>query len=112
MIDIIQFPVREPIELIKALLGGAVGSLAKDCLQDGVLCLPYKEDGKLYMGFIGGIVIGAFVGLIVDGSFTTAALAGYTGTSLITNLIQSQRRQNAMDARKKDISLTNDENGE
>lgn len=68
-------------------VAGAVGSLAKDIIQDNQLRLPYVKDGYVVLGFLGGMFVGAFVGWCVDGSFLTAALGGYVGTSAISNLL-------------------------
>lgn len=88
---IVNLPEMTLIGALVALTGGAIGALAKDCIVDGALCLPYKKDGKLYVGFIGGMLVGAFVGMVVDGSFGTALLGGYVGTSVIDNLLYGHR---------------------
>jgi len=84
---IANLPEMPISDVIIAFLGGALGSLAKDCLKDGVLYLPYIKEKSLYLGFIGGMIVGAFVGIVVDGSFGTALLGGYVGTSVISNLV-------------------------
>ena len=86
---IANLPEMPISDVIIAFLGGALGSLAKDCLKDGVLYLPYIKEKSLYLGFVGGMIVGAFVGIVVDGSFGTALLAGYVGTSVISGLIPS-----------------------
>ena len=73
--------------------GGLLGALVKDALKDGYFQLPYVKAGKLFLGFIGAGLIGAFVGIVVDGSFITACLGGYVGISVITNLLPSQKRE-------------------
>ena len=75
-----------PIEL-QLILAGAVGALAKDIVSDGCVQLPFLKDGKWFLGFFGGIIIGAFVGFVVDHSPLTAGLAGYVGVSAITHLL-------------------------
>jgi hypothetical protein len=89
------------IELLKVCLGGAVGALVKDALKDGCFQLPYIKNGKLFLGFLGGALIGAFVGMAVDGSIVTAALGGYAGISVITNLLPSQSREQSEENIKK-----------
>jgi len=79
------------LEILAVIAGGAIGALVKDTLQDGALKLPYCKEGKLYLGFLGGMVIGAFVGMVVDGSFVTALMAGYTGTSVIAHLSDTRK---------------------
>jgi len=71
------------------ILAGAAGALVKDIVQDGSLVLPEKKDGKIVLGFIGGLLIGAFVGYVVDGQPLTAAMGGFTGSSLLAKLAQS-----------------------
>ena len=77
-------------ELLTVALGGLIGALVKDILQDGCFELPYLEGRKLYMGFIGGAIVGAFIGIVIDGSFITATLAGYTGSSILVKLLDSK----------------------
>jgi len=89
MNNIVPLPDMPFNEIVVVLLGGALGSLAKDCLKDGMLYLPYIKEKSLYLGFVGGMIVGAFVGIVVDGSFGTALLAGYVGTSVISGLIPS-----------------------
>lgn len=96
-------------EILTALLGGAVGSLAKDCLLDGVLLLPSYHNGKLYLGFIGGMVVGAFVGMVIDGTFTTAMLAGYAGSSIIQNLVTRRVKAEESVVSENTTTLTNTE---
>lgn len=79
-------------EILTVALGGIIGGLVKDILIDGAIQLPYKKDGYVYLGFIGGAVIGAFIGLVIDGSFITALMAGYTGTSIIQNLVTREKK--------------------
>ena len=76
------------IEGLTVAFGGLLGALAKDCLADNRLQLPYFENGYVVLGSLGGMLVGAFVGFAIDGNFLTALLAGYTGTSAIGYLIQ------------------------
>ncbi len=69
------------------LLAGALGAIAKDIVQDGRLKLPSIKDGDLVLGFIGGALVGSFVGIAVDHSVLTACLSGYVGTSTIQHLL-------------------------
>jgi len=77
------------------LLAGALGSLIKDILADGSIQLPKVVDGKVVLGFIGGMLVGAFVGVIVDGSFLTALMGGFVGISVISNLIPQNGQSNS-----------------
>lgn len=76
------------MEILLLFLAGAFGSLVKDIVVDGKLALPKIIDGDIILGFIGGMVVGAFVGMIVDGDPMTACLGGYTGVSVIEQLLQ------------------------
>lgn len=69
------------------LLAGAVGSLVKEILEKGRLKLPRLIQGELDLGIFGGMFIGAFVGAMVDGSYVTAAMAGFVGFSAIQSLM-------------------------
>lgn len=90
MPPVLNIPDLTGLEVLVVVLGGAIGALVKDTLQDGALKLPYCKEGKLYLGFLGGMIVGAFVGVVVDGSFITALLGGYTGTSVIANLYDNK----------------------
>ena len=74
-------------EGIRVAIGGAVGALAKDMIVDNALELPFKKEGKLYLGFIGAVIVGAVIGYVVDGSFVTAVMGGYTGKSVLEQLL-------------------------
>jgi len=69
------------------LLAGACGALVKDVLKDNTLRLPKIEDGNILLGFLGGVIVGAFAGLAIDGSPITAFLGGFTGSQVIESLI-------------------------
>ena len=71
---------------------GAFGALAKDCVADGKLKLPKVVDGELALGFLSGMLIGAFVGWAIDGSFLTAGLAGYVGISAVTSILPVKKQ--------------------
>jgi len=72
---------------IYLFLIGALGALIKDIVQDNTIELPKKIDGKWFLGFIGGMLVGGFIGWAVDQSLLIAALSGYTGKSVIENLL-------------------------
>lgn len=76
--------------LILELLIGAAGALVKMIIEDGGLILPCVKDGKCYLGFIGGALIGAAAGALTDGEPVAIFLGGYAGTSLITFLTRNQ----------------------
>jgi uncharacterized membrane protein YeaQ/YmgE (transglycosylase-associated protein family) len=73
--------------MISLIIAGAIGALVKDILQDGKISLPKKVNGDLVLGFIGSIIVGAFIGFLVDKDPVISGLAGYVGKSMIENLI-------------------------
>ena len=103
MLDLPQY--TNAMEIIIVAIGGLIGALIKDMFVDGALILPYKEDGKLYVGFIGGAVLGAFVAIFFDGNFVTALFAGYSGSALITQIVQSKLLA-ASEKKRKDENAT------
>ncbi len=79
------------IKLIYCFIAGALGSLAKDILQDNCIKLPERIDGNFFLGFLGGMVTGGFAGYFVDTDPTTAFLAGYAGTGVIESLLAKKK---------------------
>lgn len=79
--------------VIILLISGAFGALVKDILNDNCLEMPCKVDGKIALGFIGSMITGAFVGYAIDGSPVTAAMAGYTGSSVLANLVPAKPKE-------------------
>lgn len=71
-------------------LAGALGALISDVLTDNCLEAPEICDGKIFLGWIGGMVIGGTAGLLIDGSFITAFMAGFTGKAVIQRLLSTQ----------------------
>ena len=69
------------------IISGAIGSIIKDIVTDNKLTLPKKEDGSLLLGCVGGVIVGAGIGFIVDGDPITAFFAGYSGSQIIEKLI-------------------------
>jgi hypothetical protein len=82
-------------EILMVIAGGCVGALLKEILVDNCLQLPSIVKGKLDLGFLGSIIIGAFVGYAIDGNFITACFSGYTGFSIIENLFSKNNTLNA-----------------
>jgi hypothetical protein len=78
---------------ISFLLAGALGALIKDIIQDNSIALPNIKDHTLQLGILGGIAIGAMAGYLIDGQFSTAFLAGYTGASVIEGLVVKHNKK-------------------
>ena len=66
---------------------GALGALVRQLVDDNAIILPCKVTGGLALGFIGSMVVGGFVGMVVDGSLLTAAMAGFVGASVLERVI-------------------------
>ena len=73
-------------DLVLYFFCGAVGAFVREIVKDGKLHLPEIKDGCVVLGFIGAIIIGGFVGYVVDHSVISASMAGYVGVSAISNL--------------------------
>ena len=69
------------------MLAGGFGAIAKDLVQDNAIVLPSIKDNIFNLGFIGVMLVGAFVGFAVDHNPLTSALAGYVGISILNNII-------------------------
>jgi len=78
-----------------AILIGACGALAKQIIEDGGLVMPNYKSGKVYLGGVGGIIIGAIAGCLADHDPLTIFLSGYAGTSLINYLVTTQSTSQA-----------------
>lgn len=78
------------VEAVSVTVAGAAGAFVRDIVNDGYLELPKLDNGKLFLGFMGGVIVGAFVGLILDGDVISAGLAGYTGSSLLGKLLDGR----------------------
>ena len=80
-------------DIIILLIFGALGALTKDILKDNKLVLPKKKKGTIYLGCIGGLIIGAMAGYMVDNDPVTAFLGGFGGTQIIENLVINGRER-------------------
>ena len=82
---------------------GALGAIAKDILVDNKLVLPKNKEGVLYLGCLGGMIIGALAGYLVDNDPVTAFLGGYSGVQIITSLVNNKKNSNALINKKPDV---------
>jgi len=82
-------PTQWPI----LLLMGGIGAFTKDVLKDNKIQLPEYKDGYIYLGFLGGIVIGGMAGYLVDNDPITAFLGGYAGKQIIESLINKRKKE-------------------
>lgn len=74
-------------------LCGALGSIAKDIIIDNKIKIPAYKGGELYLGCIGGMIIGALAGYLVDNDPVTAFLGGYSGKQIIESLVNNKERK-------------------
>lgn len=74
-------------EVIQLLAGGAVGAFCHALLVGGRLRIPNIQEGQLDLGFLGAIFLGMTAGFLVDHSFITALMAGYSADSVIKALV-------------------------
>lgn len=72
---------------------GAGGALVKDILRDNAIKLPYHKNGLLYLGCVGGIIVGALAGYLVDNDPITAFLGGYAGYQIIESLVKKEPKE-------------------
>lgn len=72
---------------LKLIVAGAVGALARDVFDDNKLVLPKFEGNTIVLGFVGGMVVGAIAGYVVDNNPLTACLGGFTGYQVLKSLI-------------------------
>lgn len=77
------------MEILAIFGAGAVGALISDIIQDNCLVMPSFKDEKLFLGCIGGILIGGVAGYLIDGSMVTAFMGGFVGKSIIISLIKN-----------------------
>lgn len=68
---------------------GASGALVKMCMDEDGILMPNYKDGKVYLGGIAGLIIGAVSGVVANNNPLSAFLGGYAGTGLITAVVAS-----------------------
>jgi len=67
-----------------------MGAFVKETVDDNAIELPKKFEGKLFLGFIGSIMIGAILGYIVNNSPITAFFGGYAGVGTLEKLLKNK----------------------
>jgi len=80
-------------EILILALAGAFGAFVKDIVKDNKLVMPSYKDGSILLGFIGGVIIGAAVGYLVDQSPTTAFFSGYAGSQMLYSLVPKEKKE-------------------
>jgi hypothetical protein len=94
--------MEDPIILL--LVAGFAGALVKDIIDDNKIEIPKCIDGKLALGSLGGCIVGAVAGYLVDTSIPMAFAAGYAGTGIIEGLL-AQKKTNGPNASETNESL-------
>jgi len=80
-------------EFIILALAGGLGALVKDVVKDNKLIMPCYKDGSILLGFVGGVIIGAAVGYLVDQNAMTAFFSGYAGTQMLHSLMPKEKKE-------------------
>jgi hypothetical protein len=73
--------------IILLFICGGCGALIKDILADNCLKLPTISNGAINLGCLGAMIIGAFAGWAIDGSYLTAFTGGIAGSVVIAGLV-------------------------
>jgi len=82
------FEARE-MEVVSVVLAGLVGGFARALIAgEGVVILPKRVNGKLDLGIFTACLLGAIVGVIVDGSWVTSLMAGLSFPTIIEDLCE------------------------
>ena len=76
------------MEIIGLACAGGLGALVKDIIKDNKLILPRFKKGNVWLGCVGGVIVGMCVGYLVDQNPTTAFFSGYAGTQILEGLIE------------------------
>ena len=80
-------------DYLSLFICGAIGAITKDVLKDNKIKLPEFKAGELYLGCIGGMILGAIAGYLVDNDPVTAFLGGYSGKQIIESLVNNRERR-------------------
>jgi len=80
-------------EFVILALAGGLGALVKDVVKDNKLVMPSYKDGSILLGFVGGVIIGAAVGYLVDQNAATAFFGGYAGTQMLHSLMPKENKE-------------------
>lgn len=71
---------------------GMSGAFTSDIFKDNCIELPKKMGKKIFLGWLGGMIIGGAAGLLIDGSFITAFMGGFMGKEVIGRFIQNDEK--------------------
>jgi len=68
---------------VRCTAAGVMGALANVALEDEVVVLPRLSHGRLYLGFLGNLVVSVTMAHVVDHDFGTAFFAAVCGTTTL-----------------------------
>ncbi len=86
---------------IRCTAAGVLGALANIALDDRAVVLPRVEDGRLYLGFIGNLIVSVAMAYVVNHDFRTAFFAAVCGTTTLRAL--KRRIEEAFEDERKEL---------
>jgi len=91
---------------VRCSSAGVLGALANVALEDEVVVLPRLSHGKLYLGFLGNLIVSVTMAHVVDHDFGTAFFAAVCGTTTLRTF--KARIESAFEHERKEIGEGND----
>mgnify|MGYP007065693348 FL=1 len=85
---------------------GLLGALANAALEDEVVVLPRLREGRLYLGFLGNLIVSVTMAHVVDHDFGTAFFAAVCGTTTLRSF--KARIESAFEHEWKEIGEDDD----
>jgi hypothetical protein len=86
---------------LRCTAAGVLGAVANIALGERAVVLPRVEDGKLYLGFIGNLVVALAMAYVVGHDFRTAFFAAVCGTTTLRAF--KQRIEDAFEDERKEL---------
>lgn len=68
---------------VRCTAAGVLGALANVVLEDEAVVLPRMLEGRLYLGFVGNLIVAVTMAHVVDQDFATAFFAAVCGTTTL-----------------------------
>ena len=87
--------------LLRCTAAGLLGALANLGLDDRPVALPRVEEGRLYLGFLGNLMVSLAMAYVVDQDFRTSFFAAVCGTTTLRAL--KQRIEEAFEHERKEL---------
>ncbi len=87
--------------LLRCTAAGLLGAFANLGLDDRPVVLPRLEDGKLYLGFLGNLIVSLAMAYVVDQDFRSSFFAAVCGTTTLRAL--KQRIEEAFEHERKEL---------